>query len=99
MQAGNCETFAILSAPDCTWLAASATASGDDLVLAVDDTSLWTAGSRAIATRAYYGNWPVVTVTNAHGTPLAPWLEYIGGANQSACPLIEPSTPTPKPSP
>jgi hypothetical protein len=103
LPAANCEAFAILSAPDCTWhdaAAAPGASRGFDLLLSVTNTSAWVPGSRTVATRALYANWPVVTVTNVHGTPLVPWLAYVEGAASDECPLIPPPrTPAPSPPP
>ena len=81
----QCEAFALLS-QDCTWHAASASAQRDGLLLTAAN---WTGGA-AIASRAYFANWPLAQVSNTEGIPLVPWLRAVDGgeAAAAACPYF-----------
>ena len=70
--AANCESFALLGS-DCVWRTAVASLQGSSLLLTAGS---WNASAgAAVGTRAYYANWPIVTVTNQAGVPLLPWAE------------------------
>ena len=106
--ASQCEAFAVLTSPDCQWHAATATAAtqvqhaaaGNALVLKIDNATAVPSGATAVGSRAYFANWPVVTVTNAAGTPLLPWAQAVAtsasvgpeaaGAMAVACPAAWP---------
>jgi hypothetical protein len=91
----SCESFAILSSPDCVWHPAEARPSDGSSVLLRPQGGAWPANAAPVATRGYFANWPVVTVTNANGIPATPWLEYVDSAARS-CSLLPPA-PTPAP--
>lgn len=88
----NCEEFAVLSAPDCVWHAATATVSKSDHNIDLHPES-WSEGLRPVATRGFFANWPIVTVANSHDFPAEPWREYIEDMSE-LCPLDSPTLVT-----
>eukprot|EP00037_Helgoeca_nana_P018815 m.181611 g.181611 ORF g.181611 m.181611 type:complete len:549 (-) comp24604_c0_seq1:120-1766(-) len=83
----SCEGFAVLFSPSCTWKIANVMrgTTAESILLTVPNPP---AGDTAVATRGYYANWPLVSVTNTIGIPATPWLELINaGAASTECSL------------
>lgn len=100
--AADCESFAVLGS-DCRWYNASAT-SKPGRALTLTPARWPSSAGKAVGTRAYYANWPVVTAMSVHGVPLLPWVEPLESAK--VCPkewppidIPPPPAPTPKPNP
>jgi hypothetical protein len=98
----DCESFAVLGS-NCRWYNASA-ASKPGRALTLTPASWPSSAGKAVGTRAYYANWPVVTVTSVHGVPLLPWVEPLSAASAKVCPeawppIVVPTPPAPAPKP
>lgn len=93
--ATECESFAVLGS-DCVWRKAAASLKGSALLLTPAAGSWNASAGKAVGTRAYYANWPVVTVTSKAGVPLLPWAEPINEAAKGVCPHSWSPLPSPK---